>query len=82
MGQAMHPFLQFVNGVPPMEIKDGMLHVGPGPLGNTGVFPLAVVRKMHKEMARLIAEHDAKPDPVIPLCELCVRRNLPRLGSD
>jgi hypothetical protein len=49
--------------------------------GYQAVVPIRVFRQMVGRGQAAIAEHDARPDNVIPLCDLCVRHNLPRLGS-
>lgn len=68
-----------VEDMPHFEIRNGLLHI----TGNVSEFalPLSVVRKCLPAIAAAIARHDSRPDPVIPLCDLCVRHNLPRLGS-
>jgi hypothetical protein len=68
-----------VEDMPKFEIRDGLLHI----IGNTANYalPLAVVRQCLPEIERAIAVFDSRQDNVIPLCDLCVRHNLPRLGS-
>jgi hypothetical protein len=68
-----------VEDMPKFEIRDGLLHV----IGNITEYalPLALVRRAIPAIAAAIAQFDARPDNVIPLCDLCVRHNLPRLGS-
>lgn len=49
--------------------------------GEQTIIPLHVFRDMVRRAKDAIAAHDAKPDNVIPLCDLCVRHNLPRMGA-
>jgi hypothetical protein len=72
------PLTHFVANAPEMVVKDGLLHVGPGPLGHTMVVPLSMARRAHIQLGAVLAEYDRRPDPVVPLCELCISRDLPR----
>ena len=49
--------------------------------GDQTVVPIRVFREMVGRAIVALAQHDTKPDNVIPLCDLCVRHNLPRLGG-
>lgn len=66
----------FVEGGVQMEIRGDHFHIWTD--GTAYALPLSVARKLSRLCSTVIANHDARADNVVPLCELCTRHNLPR----
>lgn len=67
----------FVRAMPTIEISEDEI-VFIGTAKGTFAIPLAQYRVLHRSGAVALAVHDGRADNVIPLCELCVRHDLPR----
>lgn len=66
----------FLPGLPALEMRteNDLFVIGPGPAGKYMHMPISAAREAYARLGRVLAAYDSKPDPVVPLCELCVQR--------